>query len=218
MQIKVPDTQFIDQLSERTIPLRMDYLSSGTKVEHLPPLDVPEIAIVGRSNVGKSSLINFLAGQKTLARVSSTPGRTQMVNLFSVEGGRFIFADLPGFGFAASSKAVQAQWQGGMEGYFKGRENLIGVLFLVDVRREIVPEDTNLCAWLQDLGLIVLAIQTKCDKVHKSKLHMVRLAQAKALGVAPGMIISTSVQDRVGLDAVCRGLAGMLHGASDEDA
>jgi GTP-binding protein len=212
-EIVFPDQAFVDALSGREIPVRMEYVSSGMKETDLPPSRCPEIAIVGRSNVGKSTLLNFLAGQKQLARVSSTPGRTQTINLFSVEKGAFFIVDLPGYGFAMSPKDTRAQWVGSMENFFQSRKGLAGVLFLIDVRRDINEEDVSLCKWLSNGGLPVLAIQTKCDKVHKSQWPLLRKKNAQALGVAPGMIVTTSAQDRIGLKELCTGLAGMLMSA-----
>lgn len=209
-QIKFPEQKFIDGLSQRELPIHMEFISSGMKETDLPPSLCPEIAIVGRSNVGKSSLLNFIAGQKQLARVSSMPGRTQTINLFSVEKSAFYFVDLPGYGFALSPKETRSQWIGSMENFFRSRKGLAGVLFLIDVRREINDEDRALCKWLLDGGLPVLAIQTKCDKVHKSQWPLLRKKNADSLGVTPGMIVSTSAQNKIGLKEICTGLAGML--------
>lgn len=213
MPLRFPTPEFLDTLSERTTPLQMEFLVAGTRVEHLSELDLPEIAVVGRSNVGKSSLINYIAGRKALARVSHTPGRTQTINLFGVEKDAFIIADLPGYGFAQTSKDVQKEWQKGMAGYFSQRTGLIGVLFLVDIRRDIREEDIGLCRWFQELNLAVLGVQTKCDKIHKSQWARVRESQGKILGVPPGMMVSTSTQAKVGLEGICRAMAGILHGA-----
>lgn len=211
--IAFPSQSFINELSEREIPLRMEYVSSGMKETDLPPSICPEIAIVGRSNVGKSSLLNFVAGQKQLARVSSTPGRTQTINLFSVEKGAFLLVDLPGYGFAMSPKETRAHWEGSMDNFFKNRKGLVGVLFLLDVRRDVTGEDTALCKWLLNLGVPVLAVQTKCDKVHKSQWAQLRKKQSQELGVAPGMVVTTSAQARIGLKDLCTGLAGIIVGA-----
>ncbi len=212
-KIQFPSQTFLNALSERDIPLRMEYLSSGMKETDLPPSTCPEIAIVGRSNVGKSSLLNFIAGQKQLARVSSTPGRTQTINLFSVEKNAFLIVDLPGYGFAMSPKETRAQWEGSMDDFFKMRNGLVGVLFLWDIRRDVTAEDTAICKWLLNLGIPVLAVQTKCDKVHKSQWAQLRKKQGTELGVAPGMIVTTSAQNRMGLKDICTGLAGILIGA-----
>lgn len=114
----VPES-FINQLMLRKIPLRMEFVTSASKLEELPAADVPELAIVGRSNVGKSSLLNFLAGQKQLARVSSTPGRTQLMNVFAAERGVFRLIDLPGYGFAFSPRETQAHWAEAMQLFFE---------------------------------------------------------------------------------------------------
>jgi GTP-binding protein len=211
--IRFPGNKFLDALSSRTIPFRVEFLVSGMFETDLPECTVPEIAIVGRSNVGKSSLINYLAGQKQLARVSSTPGRTQTINLFSVENNTFVFADLPGYGFAESPRETKAHWSKALSRYFEERAGLVGVLFLVDARRDINEEDKMLCRWLIDLGVTVLAVQTKCDKLSKSQLPLVRKKQCEALGVAPGMIVSTSTLGKQGLQELCSGISGIIVGA-----
>jgi GTP-binding protein len=211
--IRFPGNKFLDALSSRTIPFRMEFMLSGMFEGDLTECTVPEIAIVGRSNVGKSSLINYLAGQKQLARVSSTPGRTQTINLFSVENNTFVFADLPGYGFAESPRETKAHWSKALAHYFEQRSGLVGVLFLVDARRDVNDEDKMLCRWLIDLGIKVLVVQTKCDKITKSQLPLVRKKQCEALGVPPGMIVSTSTLGKQGLQELCAGLAGMILGA-----
>ncbi len=208
--ITPPSVQFINELRERTSPLHMSYLTSGTRITEIPASSRFEIALVGRSNVGKSSLLNFMAGQRQLARVSSTPGRTQMINIFSAERDIFHFVDLPGYGYAVSPREAQAHWAGALEEYFSSREGLVGVLFLVDSRRDIVKEDADLCRWLTSIDLNVLAVQTKCDKVNKSQMMQARLKQTRALGLPPGMIVSTSVEKRTGLSELWTGVSGML--------
>jgi GTP-binding protein len=208
---------FCQALMQREIPLRLEFVQSGATLSDFPPPTSHEVALVGRSNVGKSSLLNFLAGQRQLARVSSTPGRTQLINSFRAEKGEFTIVDLPGFGYALSPREVQAHWGKELARYFEGRQSLVGVLFLVDARREVNEEDRALCQWFVSLGLRVLAIQTKCDKIHKSQWAALRQTQAQALGLAPGAIVSTSSEKKLGLKDVFAGLAGMLTQALVDD-
>jgi GTP-binding protein len=205
----VPET-FIQQLMLRKIPLRMEFVTSASKLEELPEANVPEVALVGRSNVGKSSLLNFLAGQRQLARVSATPGRTQLMNVFSAERGVFRLIDLPGYGFAFSPRETQAHWADAMRVFFEKRSSLLGILFLMDVRREVTEEDVNLVQWFLDHDLNVLLVLTKCDKLTKAQLGMVIRERNQQLGLAPGMVVTTSTIQKMGLPEIMSGLAGLL--------
>lgn len=205
----VPDT-FIHQLMLRKIPLRMEFITSASKIEELPPAVLPELAIVGRSNVGKSSLLNFMAGQKQLARVSATPGRTQLMNVFSVERDAFRIIDLPGYGFAFSPRETQAHWADAMRVFFEKRSSLIGILFLMDVRREVNEEDVGLVQWFLQRQLNVLLILTKCDKLTKAQLGIVTRQRNQQLGLPPGMVVTTSTLQKLGLSEVMSGMAGLL--------
>ena len=205
----VPDT-FIHQLMLRKIPLRMEFITSASKIEELPPAVLPELAIVGRSNVGKSSLLNFMAGQKQLARVSATPGRTQLMNVFSVERDAFRIIDLPGYGFAFSPRETQAHWADAMRVFFEKRSSLIGILFLMDVRREVNEEDVGLVQWFLQRQLNVLLILTKCDKLTKAQLGIVTRQRNQQLGLPPGMVVTTSTLQKLGLSEVMSGIAGLL--------
>lgn len=205
----VPES-FIQQLMLRKIPLRMEFVTSASKLEELPAAEVPEIAIVGRSNVGKSSLLNYLAGQKQLARVSSTPGRTQLMNVFNVERGVFRLIDLPGYGFAVSPRETQAHWATAMRTFFEKRSSLLGVLFLMDVRREVTEEDVSLAQWFLQQDMNVLLILTKCDKLTKAQLGVIIRQRNEQLGIPPGMVVTTSTIQKMGLPEVMSGLAGLL--------
>jgi len=205
-----PSNEYLDALSNQTIPLRMNFVSSGMRLSDLPPSSLPEIAIVGRSNVEKSSVLNFLAGQKQLARTSSTPGRTQTINLFATQKNEFQIADLPGYGYAKSQKSTQGHWESALVEYFLQREGLVGVLFLIDIRREVNEEDQNLCGWLLQQDLVVLAVRTKLDKVNKNEALKQKQKQAEALGVMPGMIIQTSSEKKEGLQKILLGISGLI--------
>ena len=215
-EIKLPKQDFILSLSEKKTPLRVEFVCSGLKNEDLPASSAPEFALVGRSNVGKSSLLNYLAGQKQLARVSNTPGRTQTINLFSAEKGEFFLVDLPGYGYAESSHATQAHWEKGMQAFFEGREGLFAIFILIDIRRDVQPEDESLSRWLKNLGLKVIAIQTKCDKIHKSKWHEIRELHAKKLALHPSQIVTTSSDKKIGLSEVLKMMSGMLDSLDKE--
>src|SRR5215213_1852589 len=149
-------------------PLQLRFLSSATRLAELP--DSPaEVAFVGRSNVGKSSLINALANRRQLAKVSGTPGRTQLINLFALPNGATV-VDLPGYGYAAVPTREKAKWQPMIEGYLLGREALEVLLVLVDGEIGPTKLDLQMLEWLQANGIPYLVIATKADKVRPSKL------------------------------------------------
>ena len=159
------------------------FLTTAPRLEHLPPGDVPEIAFVGRSNAGKSTCINTLTQQKRLAFASKTPGRTQAINLFSLGKQGVtdaVLADLPGYGYAAVPKADKIRWQEVMANYLMTRENLIGVVMLVDPRQGLTDLDDILLDVIRprvEQGLKLLVLLTKADKLNREE-------QNKALSIA----------------------------------
>lgn len=147
------------------------YLASGTAVEQLPGPALPEIAFAGRSNVGKSSLLNALIQRRSLAHTSKTPGHTQKINLFEVRvaQARLVFADLPGYGYAARSKEARKSWGPMIERYLLTRPSLRALVLLVDVRRGVEPDDIELVEfWAQTKKPLVL-VATKVDKLPKAQ-------------------------------------------------
>lgn len=137
----------------------------------LPPPGMPEIALAGRSNVGKSSALNALTGRRALARVSKTPGRTQTINFFAV-GEAGVLVDLPGYGYARVPQALRAQWSELVGSYVRSRESLVGVVVLVDARHPLTPLDRQLLAWLGDERR-KLVLLTKADKLSRSEQNRV---------------------------------------------
>ena len=154
------------------------FMLSVVSLEQLPPGDVPEVAFAGRSNVGKSSLINALVGQEGLARTSNTPGRTQQLNFFELDG-RFVLVDMPGYGYNAAGKARAAAWTRLIERYLAGRQTLTRVLLLIDARHGVKPIDQ---AWMKRLDKAAQSYQivlTKMDKVEAAD-RAATLAKAEA--------------------------------------
>ena len=158
------------------------YLGSGTRPDHLPGAALPEIAFAGRSNVGKSSLLNALTARKGLARTSKTPGHTQKVNLFEVrfdDGVRLVLGDLPGYGFAHRSKEERKAWQPMIESYLLGRGSLRALVLLVDVRRGVEADDVELVEFWAQTGKPLVLVGTKIDKLPKAQ-HKPALAKLRA--------------------------------------
>ena len=175
----------------------------------IPYQPLPEIAMAGRSNVGKSSCINALTNVRGAARVSRTPGRTRTINLFRVEE-RFVLVDLPGYGFARVPDAVQQAWKPLVEGYLGDREQLRGVVVLVDSRRQPGGMDLDLIGGLRSVGIPILVVATKMDK-------LTRRQQARSLAVLrqfyslkPGDIVAFSARTRLGVDTLWRHINGWV--------
>ncbi len=129
--------------------------------------DVPEVAFTGRSNAGKSSALNRLTGSRQLARVSKTPGRTQLINLFTVAGGGRL-VDLPGYGYARAPRARREAWGRAIDDYLNQRANLVGVVLIMDVRRPLQPFDRDMAGWCQEQGRPLLALLNKADKLKRA--------------------------------------------------
>ncbi len=151
------------------------YIGSGTSPEQLPGPALPEIAFAGRSNAGKSSLLNALVARKGLARVSKTPGHTNKINLFEVrtEAGNVVFGDLPGYGFAARAKEQVKAWGPMIEGYLLKRGSLRSLVLLVDVRRGVEEDDDELAEYWAQTKKPLIVVATKIDKLPKSQVKPV---------------------------------------------
>jgi len=145
-----------------------DFIKSATRPGNYPPNQLPEIAFAGRSNVGKSSLINVLVNRKSLVRTSSTPGRTQLINFFNIND-QFSLVDLPGYGYAKVPLAVKKAWGPMIRTYLEVRESLHGVIFIFDIRRVPREEDIRLLDWLEEFGVPTILVITKIDKINRSQ-------------------------------------------------
>lgn len=179
-------------------PLPLRFVMSGTRVDDLPPTR-GEVAIVGRSNVGKSSLINALANRKNLAKVSKTPGRTQLLNLFELPDGTSVM-DLPGYGFANAPAAVRATWPEMIDGYLLGRRNLHAVVALVDAEVGPTKNDEQTLSWLRSHDLAVKVVATKHDKVKPSKRDQRRRDLAAGCLLEPKDVLWVSSAKNVNID------------------
>ncbi len=189
----------------------VDFMRSAVSLETLPPPDLPEICFAGRSNVGKSSLINALTNRKGLARASNTPGRTRELNYFNVDGRLFI-VDLPGFGYAKASKSDIARWQTLTRAYLRGRAGLRRVFLLVDSRHGIKPSDVDVMAMLDEVAVTYQIILTKIDKLKKGELDKVTDKTTKFIAKRPAAfpeVVQTSSEKKDGLDLLRAEIASL---------
>lgn len=184
-------------------------MKSAVKPDQYPNTAFPEIAFAGRSNVGKSSLINTLLNRKRLVKTSSTPGRTRLLNFFLVNQ-MFVLVDLPGFGYAKVPKAVQKAWKPMVETYLASRHQLKGVVLLMDIRRTPGQEEINLLARLVFMEIPPLLILTKSDKFSKMKQRQQQKRIAARLDVPERELILFSSKTRLGFEAVWDRLETML--------
>lgn len=186
-----------------------DFMLSVAAIKQLPATDLPEIAFVGRSNVGKSTLINALTNHKQLARTSNTPGRTQQINLFDL-GGRLILADLPGYGYAKAPKPTVESWHRLIQTYLKGRPTLRIVAILIDARHGLKDVDLEYMTFLADAAVAYRVILTKADQVKPAALTTlmqdIEVALKHRIGAHP-VPIATSSKDSAGIAELRASLA-----------
>ncbi len=184
--------------------IRAEFVCSNTRVDKLPEPTLPEYAFIGRSNVGKSSLINALTGRKNLAKTSQTPGKTQLINHFLIDGSWYL-VDLPGYGFAKASKTNRVSWEKFIRKYLLTRESLQCVFVLVDSRHEPQHIDIEFCCWLGEQGIPFVLVFTKADKQSRQKSETnIAKFRKKLLGwfeeVPPHFL--TSSETRLGSEEV----------------
>jgi GTP-binding protein len=195
--------------------LSAEFIRSCVEPEQFPPGDRPEIAFVGRSNVGKSSLINSLLNRRDLAKVSRTPGKTRAVNVFLISTSdpglrQFYLVDLPGYGFAKVSRSMRAQWAPLLESFLTDRASLLGVVLLVE-SRVVTEQDRQTLAWLRSIGQSPLIVATKADKLKPSeRVRTLRQLHAD-LGLFEGeALIPYSSVTGDGRDRVWGALRGLV--------
>jgi len=192
------------------------FLKSAFRPSHYPPPDRSEIAFAGRSNVGKSSLINTLVNRRNIARTGSRPGRTQSINFFDLQD-RLRLVDLPGYGFARVPAHVQAAWRPMVETYLRERKNLRGVVVILDVRRDPAEGDIDLLTWLKTYGIPPVVVLTKIDKLSRSKRSARAAAVTRALsGIMEREPVLFSARTREGLHEVWRRIEEVLDASDTE--
>ncbi len=203
------------QPSEKLFRQSCEFIAGVSNKDALPEFNLPEIAFVGRSNVGKSSLINALTFRKSLARTSHTPGRTQQLNFFNL-GGQLILVDLPGYGYAKVSRSTQATWQRLMRYYLKERANLKRVCVLIDGRHGLKPTDLEMMEMLDIHAVSYQLILTKKDKAKAADLEIIMAnieqVQATRAAMVPD-VLTTSSHGALGIDKVQQALYDLAYPA-----
>jgi GTP-binding protein len=182
-----------------------------------PETTLPEVAFAGRSNVGKSSLINTLLRRSKAARVSNTPGRTREINFFKVNE-QFVLVDLPGYGYARVSKDRRAEWKPMIEGYLQGSANLRGIVQLLDVRHDPTNDDLQMLDFLATVGVPTMVVMTKTDKLSKSQAAERITTITAALGLEEDQVIPFSSVTGAGRDDLAESLLALISGNATEEA
>ena len=186
-----------------------EFITSAVKPPHYPAPEYPEIAFAGRSNVGKSSLINKLVNRKRLVKTSNTPGRTQLLNFFCIND-RLLFVDLPGYGYARVPVAIKKQWGPMIETYLASRETLKGVFVIVDIRRVPGPEERDLLRWLEHHNRPHRIVVTKVDKLSRNKQVRPLRTIAETLACPRDALLLFSAKTGQGLEALWRAIDAMI--------
>ncbi len=196
--------------------LTADFVTTATQADEYPRQPVPEVAFVGRSNVGKSSMINTLTHRKKLVRVSNTPGRTKTLNFFDVavehaaRKRTFRLCDLPGYGFAKVSKGERLAWDRMIDEYLRNRHTLKLVVCIVDGEIGPTPDDIEMLDFLQDKPPSILVVATKLDRINKAARKPRLAAISKQLELPPGGLVGFSSVEKIGHEDVWRALLGVV--------
>jgi GTP-binding protein len=179
-------------------------IASAAGPEGFPRAGLPEVAILGRSNVGKSSLLNRLAARRGLAFASGKPGTTRLLHFYRVErrSGPLLLVDLPGYGFAKVARTQRAQWRRLIESYLEGRAPLRACVLLQDLRRDVSEDETLLLAWLAERGIPAVVALTKCDKLAPARRAERAAVLARTFDVPPARVVATSASSGLGVAAL----------------
>jgi GTP-binding protein len=215
-QAPTPEQQAALETGRLLFAAECRFFHAAQRLDQLPPIGLPEVAFAGRSNVGKSSLLNALTGRKALARVSAEPGRTRQLNFFDL-GGRLTLVDMPGYGYARASRDIKADWQGLMFDYLRGRPSLRRVVLLLDSRIELKQADREVMELLDRAAVTFQIVLTKTDGVKPAAFER-KLRDVEQLArthpAAYPCVVATSSASGHGLAALRAELAGLAaHGA-----
>jgi len=190
---------------------KAELLATVVRKDRYPPEGPPEIAFAGRSNVGKSSLLNLLTNRKQLARVSGSPGKTRTINFFAINGDEFRIVDLPGYGYARVSRAESEKWGPMVEEYLKVRESLKAVCVLLDIRREPTEQDMQLFEYLEHYGVKRQIVATKTDKISSNARAKQLSVIRKAIGAPQEEnIVCVSALKRTGVEELLKAIEGVI--------
>lgn len=188
----------------------------GTKMHQFPTTGLPEIVFAGKSNVGKSSLINSLINRKALARTSGQPGKTRTINFYNVENQTY-FVDLPGYGYAKASKDSKEQWAKMIEDYLYQRKTIKLVVLLIDIRHDPSENDIMMADWIKEMGYTPMIIATKADKINRSQLSKHLSVIRKQIGISMATpVIPFSSETKQGKTEVWEVFDGILQSYQDE--
>ena len=193
-----------------------EFITSMAKYAEQPPISLPQIAVVGKSNVGKSSLINALCNRKKLCKVSATPGKTRLINVFLINNA-FHLIDLPGYGFAKVDKAEKQRWGNMMEGYFQHSTLLLHCLLLVDIRHEPTEDDISIAQFFRACDVPFSVIATKADKISRGARQKYLAPICRALLVQPWEIIPFSSENSLGKPELLQKMETILSPALSTD-
>lgn len=187
-----------------------EFIISVADKNKIPDYSAPEIAIAGKSNVGKSSFINFMTNRNKLAKTSSEPGRTRLINYFGINGGEYYFVDLPGYGYAKVNKMEKQKWGDLIESYLRQSRNLVNVFVLVDIRHEPTDDDKTMVQYLYATATPFTLIATKADKLSRAQTGKAKQVIANAFGVGVADIIVTSAVKKTGKEDVLNRINSLL--------
>jgi len=200
--------------------VKAEFIISVARMDQLPKEHLPEIALAGRSNVGKSSMINTLVGKPGLARTSNTPGRTQTLNYYRIApdgGAPFFIVDMPGYGYAAVNQRKRAEWGDLIEQYALTRPSLRGIVQLIDLRHPPQPLDHSMAEWLKAHEHNYLIVGTKADKVAKTKVPELMLQAAEKLNIDSRDTMTFSAQTGLGREQVWRWMTDQAQGIGNRE-
>lgn len=186
------------------------FIVSVADGKNIQDFRAPEIAIAGKSNVGKSSFINFIVNQSKLAKTSSEPGRTRLLNYFEINNGEYYFVDLPGYGYAKAPKGEKEKWGVLIENYLRTSQNLINVFVLVDIRHEPSDDDKMLINYLYSYHIPFTVIATKADKLSRAQQQKAKAVIEAALAIGQGDLLVTSAEKKIGKHAVLARIDNLL--------
>ncbi len=187
-----------------------EFITSATQPSQYPPASLPEIAFAGKSNVGKSSLINTLVNRRHLVKTSTTPGRTQLINFFNVNDA-LVFVDLPGYGYAKVPVAIQKRWKPMVETYLSGRTTLKAAVLMMDIRRVPDDKDRYLIQWLAHYQIPVIYVLTKSDKLTRAQQIRQLALISDTTGIPQNHIILFSAKTRTGKELIWEAIERISH-------